>query len=183
MANPWKFLLHNPLPTPLEDHLFYAVSPRTPLDEVIVRFLPQHQTKVDAVIHFGQMVQQVSTPHTPDAPITTTPRTLLNKLAPTLDPHGARHQEELDKLFRLKFLMAFALTSQPVPKPSFIPRVPITSQMNAFPSKHNLHWWLRALAQLFQNTAWDRWRYQIGVQWAWQDPVNLAPCLAKQNTH
>jgi len=182
-----KFLLHNPLPTPPEDHLFYAVSPVPASDEIIVRFLPQHQLKVDKVlsqlvrhlpgINIGRAIPPRPMPPTDSTPVVRSlPRTLPGKPVTTLDPQVAGYQEALDKYFPLKFPTVFKLFSTPVSKQSFIHSDPIISNLTILPCKHVLYRWLQALGQLFQNTAWDKWQYQIGILWEWRDPVTLAPC-------
>ncbi len=188
MASLRKFLLHNPLPTPSKDHLFYAVSPVTSSDKVIVRFLPQHQTKVEKVIShlvrhlpgifMGWAIPQRLPSPTRSVPVATThPRTFPVNTVTALDPQVAGHQEVLDKYFWLTFLAAFKPISMPVSKQSFIHSDPVACTQITSPCNHVLYRWLQALAQLFQNMAWDKWRYQIGILLELWDPVTLAPCL------
>jgi len=187
MASLQRFLLHNPLLTPQEDQLFYAVSPVPSSDKVIVRFLPKHKTRVDKVIdHLARQRSGLSieriTPQLSRSPrhsapeVPTCPRTLLSIPVPALDPQIAGHQEALDKYCWQKFCMAFELPSPLLSRRPSIHSLPILCNLNNFPCKHVLHRWLRALRKLFQNTAWDKWRYQIGILWEWRDPVTLAPC-------
>jgi len=188
MASLRKFLLHNPLPTPPKDHLFYAVSPVTSSNKVIVRFLPQHQTKVEKVIsHLVQYLpgifmgrpipQRRPSPTLSVHVATTLPKTFPVKTVLALDPQVAGHQAALDKYFWLKFLAAFKPISIPVSKQSFIHSDPLSCNQNTSSCKHVLYRWLQALGQLFQNTAWDKWQYQIGILLELWDPVTLAPCL------
>jgi len=172
-----KFLLHNPLPTPQEDHLFYAVSPATSMDKIIVRVLPQHRTKAETVIsrlvshlpgvNVSPKELQNLAQRIPSAPAPTTPSTVPPP-QPVLmvNPFIANHQAALDKFFRLKFIISCDLF--PTLKPQLFlfhsDPPPGNRTTGPFPSSHNLYQWLRALRQLFQNTAWDRWRFQIGVR-------------------
>jgi len=122
MASLWRFLLHNPLPTPQEDQLFYAVSPVPSSDKAIMRFLPQHKTRVDKVIdHLAWQLSGLSiewiTPQLSRSPRHSAPKvpmcpwTLLSIPVPALDPQIAGHQEVLDKYCWQKFCMAFELPS------------------------------------------------------------------------
>jgi len=40
---------------------------------------------------------------------------------------------------------------------------PIAYKADTIPCHLNLHCWLLALRELLQNTAWDKWRYKIGI--------------------
>jgi len=99
--------LHNPLPILTEDHLFYAVSPLTPLDKFGVRFLPPTQNK-SGHSHFSS--GEASTKHlygtNGTAKVQATylkcpcyynaSQDPTNQTSITLDPHVARYQEESD---------------------------------------------------------------------------------------
>jgi len=122
-----KFLLHNPLPTHPEDHLFYAVSPATSMDKIIVRVLPQHRTKADTVIsclvshlpgiNISPRELQNLAQITPSAPATTTPSKVPpTQPVPTVNPIIANHQAALDKFFWLKFIISCDLFPAPQPQ-------------------------------------------------------------------
>ncbi len=126
MATLRKFLLHNPLPTPPEDHLFYAVSPLTSMEKIIVRVLPQHRIKAATVIsclvsqlpgiNVGPMELQKLEQTTPSALATTnSSKVPLTQLAPMVNPTIAKHQEVLDKFFWLKFIISCDLPQHPNP--------------------------------------------------------------------
>jgi len=185
MATLRRFLLHNSLPTPPECHLFYAVSPSTQSDKFIVRFLPQHQTKVDQIIprlvkklpgvQVSSIAPQTRPSPSPSPLVQLPPLPRPSKPAPKLEPTIASQQEALNKVFKWRFTVATE-SSQTILKSSFNCNNPIHPCIQAFPSKYKLDRWRRALQQLLQNTAWDRWRYQLGISEDLRDPVTLAPC-------
>jgi len=181
-----QFLLHNSRPTPPKYHVFYAVSFLPHWDKIIVRFLPQYRTKADKVI--SSLVQRLpgiqvgsTIPLTPQQSIQnttsapTSPLTPLIQLGPKLDQHVASHLADLNQLFLLTFTVALELPSPGLTLWSFTPCHWIKGHMIAPPSKHRLVWWLQAVLQLLQNTAWDKWRYQIGVLQDWRDSATQAP--------
>jgi len=86
---------------------------------------------------------------------------------PTTLPSPLR---ELDTWIGLQFCVPFFLDSISKPHPSgacvlWPPCVTINQS-----SKYNFLRWLAALWQLFQNTAWDWWRYQNGITYYWREP-------------
>jgi len=192
MATLRRFLLHSSLPTPPECHLFYAVSPSAQLDEFIVRFLPQHRTKVEQVIlHLVKKLPGIqvgsttpsSLPSPPPRPIVTpSPRPHQPKPASDLQPTVAAQQKVLDKVFKQRFTKA--IDNPPsTPKDSFNCKDPRQQSFPAISSTYKLNQWLQALQQLLQNTAWDKWGYLIGILPDLRDLITLAPCNVKQSTN
>jgi len=101
-------------------------------------------------------------PAGPEPPIATTPSMArqiqpISHLASTVHP-----QEDLDKVFRLQFKVPFRLgpTSNSQKLHIQVSRLNLSIPT---PSNYQLLQWLRALGQLFQNIAWDRWQYQLGI--------------------
>jgi len=48
--------------------------------------------------------------------------------------------------------------------------------INIMVSNYTQDQWLLAISRLFQNTAWDRWRYRNGIQQEQQDPTWTGAC-------
>jgi len=192
MATLRRFLLHSSLPTPPECHLFYAVSLSAQLDEFIVRFLPQHRTKVEQVIL--SLVKKLpgiqvgsnalsSLPSPPPRPIVTpSPRPHQPKPSSDLLPTVAAQQKVLDKVFEQRFTKAID-DSPSIPKFSFNRKDPRQQSSPAISSAYKLNQWLQAIKQLLQNTAWDKWGYLIGILLELRDLSILAPCNVKQPTN
>jgi len=142
--------------TPLEDQLFYTVSPMTPLDEVLVRFLPQHRTKVDEVIsclvrhllgiHVGWTVLQISSPPIPDTLVTTTPpRTLLNNLAPHTRSTSSKTPTGIGQTILAHGLCTHLMTSL---QATIHPQGPNHKPYESLSQQAQPILWLRALGQL-----------------------------------
>jgi len=138
--------------------LFHAISPMVTKGGYLVRYLPQHCIKARAAI------AAIATHHPagPTPPIVTNPSTArtnrpVSHLAASVPP-----QDDLDTVFRLKFTMPFGLdpTSN---SQQLCTQVSMLYHRTPQPSNYKLFQWLQALGQLSQNTAWDRWRYQLGI--------------------
>jgi len=193
MATLRQYLLHNSLPTAPENHLFYAVSPSAKSDKFTVRFLTQHRKNVERIlarlvthlpgIQGGSMSQQNMAKTTPSHPVATMPQTIQhNKQKTNLATPVERAYEALETIFARKFTRAFEPNPPANSKLSFVHSDPITSRTIIPTSNHKLYHWLKALLTLFQNTAWDRWRYQLGILAEPRDPSTMAPCRENQLT-
>jgi len=138
--------------------LFHAISPMVTKGGYLVRYLPQHRIKARAAL--APFVQ--CHPAGPERPIATTPA-MDRQIQPVNHPASLGHpQDNLDKLFRLQFIVPFGLG--PASKsPKLCMHASRLNLRIPTPSTYQLLRWLRALGQLFQNIAWDRWRYQLGI--------------------
>jgi len=138
--------------------LFHAISRMEKNEGYIVRYLPQYSVQARAAI------AQLSDRTCPKDPIIqpwckTTPSVSQINTIPT----AIGHSEEIEKRIRTQFCNPFCpdTPSTKQPSPSIYPE---TQGKAVQPSKHNLQHWLGALRKLFQDTAWDKWRYRIGIQ-------------------
>jgi len=154
--------------------LFHAISPMATKEGYLVRYLPQYTTQAQAMITqlsdslLKHTVALVSTAPLgiPSPPPTSTART-----------PPPRQLVDLDKWLGLQFCLPFGLDSLPSPQLSGASTLLHPCNTLNKPSNHNISRWLAALWQLFQNTAWDRWRYQNGVRYYWREPRYLLPAL------
>jgi len=153
--------------------LFHAISPK---ERYLVCYLPQYTTQAKAVLtqlsnsllkHFVAPVSMaplgISTPPPPPPPMAHTP-----------PPHQL---VELDTWIDLQFCMPFCLDTLSSPHPSGDGILQLPCDTLSKPSYHNILQWLAALWKLFQNTAWDRWWYQNGITYYWQEPCYLLLAL------
>jgi len=98
----------------------------------------------------------------PEPSIATTP-SMVRQIQPISHLASTVHyQEDLDKVFRLQFKEPFRVG--PISNSQkFHIQVSRLNLSIPTPSSYQLLQWLRALRQLFQNIAWDRWQYQLGI--------------------
>jgi len=157
----------------------------------MVRFLPQHQKKVESIlarlvmhlpgIQVGSTQQQHMAKTTPSPPIATMSQMIQQNWQRTnIAPLVEQAQKALETIFGRKFIWDFKLNPTASSKTLFFHIDPITSSTTTPPSKHKLYHWLKTLWILFQNTVWDRWRYQLGILAALRDPTTMAPCRENQ---
>jgi len=166
---PQQWLLYNTLwaltlpPSPANQlckPLFHAISPSISNDRYLVCFLPQYCALAQAAIA-RLSILPTKTPVSLASPSVTSkdPPTPLSRAASS--PTG--YMETLDQWIWLQFNTPFLPSSQPISQPTNCSAHPITLRLTPSSSHHKLLPWLVALKQKFQNTAWDRWRYQNGV--------------------
>jgi len=156
--------------------MFHAISPRATEDRYLVHYIPQYSTQVRAAI--TQLSEQF--PNTTITPVAMVPpMPALTKFATTSKPKALYQQEEQKPIgLRNNTVNCFCplLSSQPYNTST----EPNSYNIVNSTSHHQLHHWLLALWQLFQNTAWDKWRYRNGVQERVKDKTLPAP---SNNTH
>jgi len=150
--------------------LFHAISPMATKDGYLVRYLPQYATQAHAAI--AKLSHQV--PRMPIAPAVTITTTT------TLQPHSSSKgatttsslQDALDRLFEIRFTEPGYVHLRPIPQPCITGAHHNIHTRAPSPSSYQLYNWLLALWQLFQNTAWDRWRYRNGITQPLWDSVS-----------
>jgi len=69
----------------------------------------------------------------------------------------------LYKIFELWFTVPFCASPSLQPQPNYPSVHPFSQHMANITGHHNLYRWLLDFQQLFQNMAWDWWRYQNGI--------------------
>ena len=148
--------------------LFHAISPMVNKGGYLVHYLPQHRIKAQAAI------AAIATRH----PAEPTPPIIANcsmarpiQPVPHLASTGPHPQADIDNAFRLQFTMPFGLNPTSHSQQSC---TQFSMQYHRIPqpSNYKLFQWLQALGQLSQNTAWDRWRYQLGILQELRDSRN-----------
>jgi len=162
----------------LAQSLFHAISPMATKDGYLVRYLPQYTTQARAAI--AKLPHQV--PRMLIAPAVTI-TTATMPLQPHPSSTGATIipslQDVLNRLFEIRFTEPWYVRLRPIPQPG-ITGAHHTIHISApSPSRYQLYHWLLALWQLFQNTAWDRWRYRNGItQPSWD---SVSPTSGNEN--
>ncbi len=140
--------------------LFHAISPTPTNDGYILRYLPQHRTRAQAAI--TQLLDRnlirptMSEGTSRSVPVPTTP-------VPNSETTIPCQAGELTKLIELRFTKPFCLSPPAASQLLPIQEHPIILRPVTIPSDFKLQFWLQALQQLFQNMAWDRWRYRNGI--------------------
>jgi len=156
--------------------LFHAISPRATEDRYLVHYIPQYSTQVRAAI--TQLSEQF--PNTTITPATLVqPMPALTKLA-TMSKPKAPYQQAEQKPIGLRNNMVNCFCPLPSSQPYNTSTEPNNYNIVNSASHHQLCRWLLALWQLFQNTAWDKWRYRNGVQERVKDKTLPA---SSNNTH
>jgi len=158
--------------------LFHAISPMATKDGYLVRYLPQYATQARAAI--AKLLNQF--PRRPIAPAVTV-TTTITPLQPQPSSTGATTtpslQDVLDKWFEIRFVKPWYVSTCPIQQPYITGTQHTTHSSAPSPSCYQLYHWLLALQQLFQNTAWDRWRYRNGITQAlWE---SITPTSGKDN--
>jgi len=187
-----KFLLTNPQQSKPAYHLFYAISPLVKTEGFIIRYLPQHSFRAREVLAQLQSIipgiqGRASVVSTTTAPSTrsanqTAPQSKTDRQCNLSSPNSGYTecsiirnskatsliccpgpQAVLEKLFRLQFNKPFC-PSQILTHHNSRPDARCQPRSTAISiSNHNLHRWLQAIWQLFQNNTWDWWRYRNGI--------------------
>jgi len=153
--------------------LFHAISPMATKEGYLVHYLPQYTTQAQAVITqlLDSLLKHIVAPvimaptgitQTPPTPTTLTPPC---------------HLVELDTWIGLQFCMPFCLDPISSPQQPGACILQLLHNTINKPSNHNIPQLLAALWKLFQNTAWDRWWYQNGITYYWQEPCYLLLAL------
>jgi len=148
------------LATKSDQPLFHAISPMATKDGYLVRYLPQYGAQACEAIaklpHQHTRRPTVLKGLTTAMPLQSNPNYTGATTAPS-------PQEALDKLFATRFTKHCYLSLLPTPHLYTTGVHQATHRRAPGPSSYQLYQWLLALWQLFQNTAWDRWRYRNGI--------------------
>jgi len=140
--------------------LFHAVSPTATNDGYLVRYLPQYRVPVQAALD-----RLTNRPMTIQVAFDSKSVPCQDRKIPipSTPPRSSGYLEAIDQGFKSHFCQPFFLSSPPNPQPSILSAHFISFSPAPCPSHHKLLPWLVALRHRFQNTAWDRWRYCLGV--------------------
>jgi len=140
--------------------LFHAISPTATNDGYLVRYLPRY--RVPALAAIDRLPNQFAAPPVASGTMTV-PSKGQNSSASSVLTHLPGHMGEIDQWIMLHFSNPFALGFKPIPQSSSFSTLRLPFSPAPLPSHYKLHPWLAALRIKLQNTAWDKWRYSIGV--------------------
>jgi len=162
--NQWYTILHAMTLPPRPGHkanqpLFHAISPTPTNDGYLVRYLPQHRIRAQAALTQlldCNLLRPALEGTSLSAPLPTTP---LSNFEATTSGQAV----DLERLNWSRFTESFCLSLPTAPQQLHIQDHLVILRPAIIPSHYKLQFWLQALQQLLQDTAWDRWRYRNGI--------------------